>query len=272
MPPADADPEFGPLVHAERVRSPQFYIFAAAALLMLGVAAVVVAVAASAPPRRDGGDAWTAVAVIDGVILAFAAFFAYLMWQEFRTRVGVTWRVFRDGAEWRRGGVVRRIAFADVRQIGITQRTVVMEGGTPTSGAMVLRLAADPAARDPIELVVRFDALPGSEVSARLAAVREGLVRQVAAQMRAALARGEWVGWGGTAELTADGIVWPAGGEVVRWNQIRRLVVDAEEFRAAEEGRPRSRIKVPTTGPNFYPGLEFVMERTGLGVEAPTPR
>jgi hypothetical protein len=270
------DPEFGQLMHAERVKAPLLFLFGFSTLLFLGLAAglvLIVVLAAREEPLSGGG--WLGVALGLGVLLAVSALFAYFTWQEYRTRFGVRWRVFDGGVEWRRGALVRRLPFRDVRQIGVTHRIVVgATSGLPMSGALVFRLADTVDEPNPIELPVRFDALPNSSVTAKLMAVRDELVGQILATMREELQRHGRVHWTGSLDLTREGIVHrdPRGERLIPWEQMRRLVRDAEEFRVAEHGIKRSRVWVPTTGPNFYPGLELVVERTGLQVERSAPR
>jgi hypothetical protein len=153
----------------------------------------------------------------------------------------------------------------------VTHRIVVgATSGLPRSGTLVLHLANAVGEHNPVELPVRFDALPNSLVTAKLMAVRDELVGQISATMREELHRHGRVHWTGPLGLTPEGVVH--GDRLVPWEGIRRLVRDGEEFRVAEHGIKRSRVHVPTTGPNFYPGLELVLERTGLQVERAAPR
>src|SRR5262245_55690570 len=123
---ATSDPEFGRLVHEERVAAPLMYVFGLSALLMVGLGIVAFLIIDSAPRKKPLGTGdWLGVAAVEGVMLAFGLLFAYLMWREYRTRFGVRWRVFERGIEWRRGGAVRRLSLEDVKQIGVTNRMVV---------------------------------------------------------------------------------------------------------------------------------------------------
>ena len=195
--------------------------------------------------------------------------FGLAFWQEYRTRYGVRWQVYQEGVEWSRGSVVRRLAFRDVKQIGVTQRMVVTaNSGIPVSGYLALRLADEVNAANPIELVVRYEAMPNSPLTRKLTAVRADLMTRLAAQMREELQRGR-VSWAGCVELTELGVIQTDGrGErLVLWEEVRRLVLDVqnEQFRMPEQGAKGSRVRGADNRPELlpWPGVGAGEDRPG---------
>jgi hypothetical protein len=96
----ECDPEFGQLVHEERVKAPLLFLYGFGTLTFLGLAVGLVLIVAMAAREKppSGGD-WLGIALIDLFLLAVGAFSAFFAWQEYRTRFGVRWRVFDGGVE-----------------------------------------------------------------------------------------------------------------------------------------------------------------------------